>query len=339
MSATRWLLNLNMSLTPYKNKRVLVTGGLGFIGSTLAIRLVKLGAKVTILDSMIDDYGGNFYNISPVKNKLTVNISDMRDKYGINYLVRDQDIIFNLAGQLSHIDSMVDPFADLEINCTAQLSLLEAVRQHNPKAVVVLTSTRQIYGKPNYLPVDEAHPVQPVDVNGINTAAGEWYHTLYHTVYGLKTVALRLTNTFGPRQLMKHGRQGFIPWFIRLLIEGKTIQLFGDGQQMRDINYVDDVVDALLLCGVQPAAIGQVYNLGGEPISLLELTKLMIKVNKKGKYTITPFPPEKKRIDIGDYYGDYTKIKTELGWEPHVTLTTALRRTFAYNRQHRAHYW
>ncbi|MBI4407200.1 MAG: GDP-mannose 4,6-dehydratase [Candidatus Kerfeldbacteria bacterium] len=323
----------------YRNKRVLVTGGLGFIGSNLAIRLVELGAKVTILDSMIDDYGGNFFNIAPVKNKVTVNISDMRDKYGINYLVRDQDIIFNLAGQLSHIDSMTDPYADLEINCTAQLSLLEAVRHHNPKAVVVLTSTRQIYGKPQYLPVDEQHPISPVDVNGINTAAGEWYHTLYHNVYGLKTVSLRLTNTFGPRQLMKHNRQGFIPFFIRLLIEGKTINLFGDGKQVRDINDVDDVVSALLLSGTKPAAIGQVYNLGGEPISLLDLTKLMIKVNGKGKYTLTPFPPEKKRIDIGDYYGDYTKIKTELGWKPRITLVDAVRRTFAYYRKNRKYYW
>lgn len=328
-----------ISYKPYHNKRVLITGGLGFIGSNLAIRLVKLGAKVTILDSMIDSYGGNFFNIAPIKDKVTVNISDMRDKYGINYLVRDQDIIFNLAGQLSHIDSMTDPFADLEINCTAQLSLLEAVRHHNPKAVVVTSSTRQIYGRPQVLPVPESHPINPVDVNGINTAAGEWYHTLYHNVYGLNTVSLRLTNTFGPRQLMKHGRQGFIPWFIRLLIDGETIKLFGDGLQVRDINYVEDVVDALLLSGISKKAIGKVYNLGGEPISLLDLTKAMIKMNKSGKYTITPFPPEKKRIDIGDYYGDYSLIKKDLGWEPQVNLTEALRLTFAFYKKYRSHYW
>lgn len=324
---------------PYRHKRILITGGLGFIGSNLAIRLVHLGSRVTLLDSMIDAYGGNLFNIEPVKQNVTVNISDMRDKYGMNYLIRNHDIIFNLAGQVSHIDSMLDPYSDLDINCTSQLSLLEAVRHHNPKAVVVVASTRQIYGRPHYLPVDEAHPIDPVDVNGINTAAGEWYHTLYHNVYGLNTVALRLTNTFGPRQLMKHNRQGFIPWFIRLLIEGKTIQLFGDGQQVRDINYVDDVVDALLLAGISKQAVGQVYNLGGEPISLLDLTKLMIKVNRRGKYTITPFPPEKKRIDIGDYYGDYSKIKQELGWEPRIALADALRRTFAYYRKYKKFYF
>lgn len=327
------------SLPTYRNKRVLITGGLGFIGSNLAITLVRLGAKVTIVDSMIDAYGGNFFNIQPVAKKVTVNISDMRDKYGIQYLVKQHDVIFNLAGQVSHIDSMLDPYSDLEINCTSQLSLLEAVKKHNPTAKVIYASTRQIYGRPRYLPVDEQHPIDPVDVNGINTTAGEWYHTLYHTVYGLQTVALRLTNTFGPRQLMKHNRQGFIPWFIRLLIEGKTIELFGDGLQVRDINYVDDVVDALLRAGINPKAIGQVYNLGADPISLLDLTKAMIKVNGKGKYHITPFPKEKKKIDIGDYYADYTKIKTDLGWEPRVSLSEGLRRTFAFYKKHHKQYW
>lgn len=326
-------------LQSYRNKKVLITGGLGFIGSNLAIKLVQLGAKVTIIDSMIDAYGGNLFNLQPVAKNVTVNISDMRDKYGIQYLVRSHEIIFNLAGQVSHIDSMLDPYSDLEINCTSQLSLLEAVKKFNPKAKVIYASTRQIYGKPQYLPVDEKHPIDPVDVNGINTTAGEWYHTLYHKVYGLQTVALRLTNTFGPRQLMKHNRQGFIPWFIRLLIEGKTIELFGDGLQVRDINYVDDVVHALLLAGVNKKAIGQVYNLGADPISLLDLTKLMIQVNGKGKYHITPFPAEKKKIDIGDYYADYTKIKTDLGWEPQVTLAEGLKRTFTFYKKNHNHYW
>lgn len=305
----------------------------------MAIRLSKLGAIVTILDSMIEDYGGNLFNIKPVAGKVHVNISDMRDKYGISYLVREKDIIFNLAGQVSHIDSMIDPHTDLEINCTSQISLLEAVRKHNPEVKVILASTRQIYGRPQYLPVDEKHPVYPVDVNGINTTAGEWYHTLYHNVYGISTVVLRLTNTFGPRQLMKHNRQGFIPWFIRLLIDGETVKIFGDGSQKRDINYVDDVVDALLLAGESGKAIGQVYNLGGKPVSLLDLTRLMISVNGKGRFTVTPFPPERKKIDIGDYYGDYSKIKSELDWKPEVELEDALRRTFSYYNKYKKHYW
>ena len=326
-------------LAYYKNKKVLITGGLGFIGSNMAIRLSKLGAIVTILDSMIEDYGGNLFNIKPVAGKVHVNISDMRDKYGISYLVRDKDIIFNLAGQVSHIDSMMDPYTDLEINCISQLSLLEAVRKHNSNVKVIFASTRQIYGRPQYLPVDEKHPVYPVDVNGINTTAGEWYHTLYYNVYDVKTVVLRLTNTFGPRQLMKHNRQGFIPWFIRLLIDGETIKIFGDGGQKRDINYVDDVVNALLLAGESEKAIGQVYNLGGKPVSLLELTELMISVNGEGRFNVTPFPPERKKIDIGDYYGDYSKIKSELGWKPEVELDDALRRTFSYYNKYKKHYW
>lgn len=333
------IMKYNRLHNHFKNKKILITGGLGFIGSNLAIRLTSLGAKVTILDSMIEDYGGNLFNVRPVDKKIQINISDMRDKYGINYLVRDKDIIFNLAGQVSHIDSMIDPHTDLEINCTSQLSLLEAVKKHNPDVKVILASTRQIYGRPQYLPVDEKHSICPVDVNGINTTAGEWYHTLYHNVYGIKTVVLRLTNTFGPRQLMKHNRQGFIPWFIRLLIDGETVNIFGDGSQMRDINYVDDVVNALLLTAESQKAIGRVYNLGGEPISLLDLTRLMIKVNGKGKFTLTPFPKERKKIDIGDYYGDYSKIKSELGWQPETKLEYALRRTFRYYNKYKKHYW
>lgn len=325
--------------TSYKNKRTLITGGLGFIGSNLAIRLVELGAHVTIVDSMIEAYGGNIFNIEPIKTKVHINISDVRDKYGIPYLVQNQDIIFNLAGQVSHIDSMTDPETDLNINCVSQLSLLQAVQKYQPKTRIVFASTRQIYGRPKYLPVNEEHPINPTDINGINKTAGEWYHKLYHEVYGIDTVSLRLTNTFGPRQLMKHNKQGFIPWFIRLLIEQKTIQLFGSGEQIRDINFVDDAVDAFLLAGIHPNAVGKVYNLGGEPISLLNLVKRMIAVNQKGEYTLVPFPEEKKKIDIGDFYGDFGKIKKDLGWEPRTTLDDALTKTFDYYTKNRQHYW
>lgn len=323
----------------YNKKRVLITGGAGFIGSNLAIALVKAGAQVTIIDSMIEDYGGNLFNLKSIKDKITLNIADLRAPYALAYLLKDKQIIFNLAGQVSHIDSMTDPLTDLEINCRSQLSLLEQVKEHCPTAKIVFASTRQIYGRPQYLPVDEQHPINPPDINGINKTAGEWYHSLYHKVHGLKTVSLRLTNTFGPRQLMHHGRQGFIPVFIRLLIEGKGLQLFGDGLQIRDINYVDDVVSALLLAGEKPKAIGNVYNLGGEPISLLDLVKKMIKINGMGSYSLTPFPEEKKKIDIGDFYGDYTLINKHLGWTPQVSLDSALKKTFAFYRKYSKYYW
>lgn len=323
----------------YKNKKVLITGGLGFIGSNLAERLVELDADVQILDSILPDYGGNLFNVKSIADKVKVNISDMRDQYGLNYLVKDQDIIFNLAGQVSHIDSMTDPYTDLAINCTSQLHLLEALRKNNPKAKLILASTRQIYGRAQYLPTDEKHPISPTDVNGINKNAGEQYHIIYHNIYQIPTVILRLTNTYGPKQLMKHNRQGFIPWFIRQIIEGKQINIFGDGQQVRDTNFVDDVVDAFLLAGIANKAIGQIYNLGSQPISLEDLTKLMIKIYGHGSYKLIPFPNEKKKIDIGNTYNDFVKITQELGWLPKTSLSQGLKKTFAYYQKNHKYYW
>lgn len=315
----------------YKGKKVLVTGGCGFIGSNLVIRLVRAGAEVTVVDSMIDDYGGNMHNIAPVADDIRLNISDVRDQVAMRYLVRGQEAIFNLAGQVSHIDSMNDPFTDLEINAKAQLGVLEACRHFNREAPVVLTSTRQIYGRPRYMPVDENHPLDPVDVNGVNCIAGEWYHLLYHKVYGIPASVLRLTNTYGPRQLLKHNRQGFLGWFVRLVMEGKEIQLYGDGSQRRDMNYVDDVVEAILLAGAEEKAVGQVYNLAGdEPVSLRDLVERMVRIAGRGSYKLVPWPEEKKKIDIGDFYGDGTKIATELGWKPSIGTDEGLRRTFEY---------
>lgn len=315
----------------YKDKKVLITGGLGFIGSNLAIKLVGIGAQVTIVDSLISDYGGNLFNIENIKNNIRLNISDIRDKYGINYLIKDQDYIFNLAGQVSHIDSMKDPFTDLDINVTSQLSILEACRNYNPGVKIVYASSRQIYGKPEYLPVDEKHPVHPTDVNGINIMAGEWYHILYNNVYGVRSTSLRMTNVYGPRQLIKHNRQGFIGWFIRTAVEGGNITLYGDGEQKRDLNYVDDVCDALLLAGISDVSNGKIYNLGSDNfISLKDLAKEIIAKAGKGSFTLIPWPEEKKKIDIGDYYGDFSQIKNELGWQPVVNLKDGLLRTIAY---------
>ncbi|KAF0135281.1 MAG: UDP-glucose 4-epimerase [Candidatus Saganbacteria bacterium] len=324
----------------FRNKSVLITGGLGFIGSNLAIKLVELGAKVTLVDSLIPAYGGNMFNIEPVKDLVAINVADVRDSHGMNYLVRSQDIMFNMAGQVSHIDSMEDPYTDLAINTQSQLSILEACRHNNPGIKIVFASTRQIYGKPQYLPVDEKHPLQPTDVNGINKIAGEQYHILYHNVYGIKSVVLRLTNTYGPRLLVKHNRQGFLGWFIRLLLEGKEINIFGDGKQLRDLNYIDDVVEALLLCGAEKKAEGQIMNLGDSVyLSLEEIVKTMIRVNGSGKYRLIPFPRELKKIDIGHYYSDFKKAKKILGWAPKVLPKEGLARTIEYYKKYGTQYY
>lgn len=326
--------------TFFTGKRVMITGGLGFIGSNLAHRLVKYGAKVLLVDSLIPEYGGNLFNIAGIDQEVQVNIADVRDEHSMLYLVQGQDFLFNLAGQTSHVDSMRDPYTDLEINCRAQLSILEACRKNNPGIKIIFASTRQIYGKPEYLPVDERHPLRPVDVNGINKMAGEWYHIIYNNVYGIRACALRLTNTYGPRMRVKDARQTFLGWWIRQIIEGQELQVFGDGMQVRDFNYVDDVVDALLLAASYPEADGQVFNLGGDdPINLRDLAELLIGINGSGSYRIVAFPPERKVIDIGDYYADYGLIRSKLGWRPTVSLREGLSRTLEYFKAHREHYW
>lgn len=323
----------------FRGKNVLITGGMGFVGSNLAIGLVSKGAKVTLVDSMVRDTGGNLFNIRDISEKVLVNFSDVRDEHSMNFLVRGKDIMFNLAGQVSHIDSMVDPYTDLDINARSQLSILEACRKYNPGIKIVYASTRQVYGKPEYLPVDERHPLNPVDINGVNKLAGEWYHVLYNSVYGIKTVSLRMTNTFGPRLLMKHSRQGFIGWFVRQVIEGKEIRIFGDGQQLRDLNYIDDVVDALLICAANDGLNGKIFNLGNHPpITLEEIAKLLIKINRGGKYRLIPFPKESRKIDIGHYYASFDKFRDATGWEPKVGYEEGLRRMMAYYRKNIKHY-
>jgi UDP-glucose 4-epimerase len=323
----------------FDGKSVLITGGLGFIGSNMAHRLLDLGADVLIVDSLIPEYGGNVFNVDGIADRLRINIADVRDEHGLRYLVQEQDLIFNLAGQVSHTDSMIDPYTDLEINARSQLSLLEACRHGNPATKIVFASTRQIYGRPEYLPVDERHPLQPADVNGINKLAGEWYHMVYHQVYGLRTVSLRLTNTYGPRMRVRDARQTFIGWWIRQLLEEQPLHIFGDGLQVRDFNYVDDVVEAMLMVAAHEVADGQIYNLGGdEPINLINLARLMIEVTGAGSFDLVPFPDDRRRIDIGDFYGDYRKIRSKLGWRPVVGLREGLTRTMTYFRAHLSHY-
>jgi UDP-glucose 4-epimerase len=323
----------------FRDKRILITGGLGFIGSNLARELVAAGARVTLVDSLVPEYGGNLANIEGIEDDVTVNVSDVRDEHSFRYLVQGHDVLFNLAGQTSHLDSMQDPMTDLEINCRAQLSILEACRRHNTDITVVFAGTRQIYGRPQYLPVDERHPLSPVDVNGINKAAGEWYHLLYGDVYALRVSVLRLTNTFGPRMRVKDARQTFLGVWVRALVLDEEIKIFGTGRQRRDFTYVDDAVRALLLAASSDCAHGAVYNLGGSPVSLLELAQLMIEVNGSGSYAVVPFPANRKAIDIGDYYGDSSKIRTELGWEPTVPLEDGVARSLEFYRSHGSHYW
>ena len=324
----------------FRDKQVLITGGLGFIGSNLAHRLVELGAKVLIVDSLIPEYGGNLFNVHDIQDRVQINIADVRDRSSMDFLVQGQDYLFNLAGQVSHLDSMRDPFTDLEINCRSQLSILESCRHNNPGVKVIFASTRQIYGMPDYLPVDERHLVHPTDVNGINKMAGEWYHIVYNNVYGVRAVSLRLTNTYGPRMRVCDARQTFLGLWIRLAVEGKELAVYGDGRQVRDFNYVDDVVDALLRVGADDLANGQVYNLGGdEPLSLLRLAQLVVESAGRGSYRLVPWPDNRKRIDIGDYYGDYRKIRSKLGWRPCVSLEEGLRRALRYYEEHGSHYW
>lgn len=324
----------------FEEKKILITGGFGFIGSSLARALVGLGAEVTLVDSLIPQYGGNVFNIQDIRSKVSVNICDVRDPFAMSYLIQDQDYLFNLAGQTSHMDSMTDPQTDLDINANAQLSILEACRKSNPEIKIVFASTRQLYGKPDYLPVDEKHPIRPVDVNGINKLAGEWYHLLYNNVYGIRACALRLTNTYGPGMRVKDARQTFLGIWVRQLLEGAPIKVFGDGLQLRDFNYVDDCVEALLLAGASDNANGKVYNLGSsEVVGLKDLAGMLIDSNQGGTYEMIPFPPERKAIDIGDYYSDYSLIGRELGWTPKVSLMAGLEKTLAYYKLHRQHYW
>lgn len=322
----------------FAGKKALITGGVGFIGSNLARALVERGAEVTLVDSMIPEYGGNLRNIAGLGRRVQVNFTDIRDRHALPHLVRGQDFLFNLAGQTSHMDSMTDPQTDLEINARAQLSLLETCRAHAPAIRIVFASTRQIYGKPDYLPVDESHPLRPVDVNGINKLAGEAYHLLYHRVHGLRSTVLRLTNTIGPRMRVKDARQTFVGVWIKHVVQGDAFEVWG-GEQLRDFTYVDDAVEAFLLAATRDEALGEVFNVGGTPPSTLaQLAEELIAANRGGQFAVRQFPGERKKIDIGDFYADYRLIVKKLGWKPRTTLRAALEKTLRYYRKELPHY-
>ena len=294
---------------------------------------------MTVVDSLVPEYGGLLFNVAGIENSIRINISDVRDEHSFRHLVRGQDFLFNLAGQTSHLDSMIDPHTDLEINCRSQLSILEACRHGNPDVRIVFASTRQIYGRPRLLPVDESHPIDPVDVNGINKTAGEWYHLLYGRVYGLRTSVLRLTNTYGPRMRVRDARQTFLGIWLKTALQNGEIQVFGDGSQQRDFTYVDDAVAAFLLAAASDAASGQVFNLGGsEHVALAGVAELIVELAGSGNAVIVPFPADREAIDIGDFYADYSRIEAALGWTPTVPLREGLARTLDYYRENGEHY-
>ena len=323
----------------YAGRHVLITGGLGFIGSNLARRLVALGAKVTLVDNLSPNGGGNLFNIQDIERDLRVDQVDIRDREAMAQILRNQEVLFNLAGMTGHLASLMDPHTDLAVNADAQLTILESCRRFNADIRIVYASTRQIYGRPDYLPVDEAHSARPSDVNGICKLAGEGFHMLYHRVYGIRASVLRITNTYGPGMRVKDAKQNFLGHWVRQAIEGDTIQVFGDGRQLRDLNYVDDVVDALMLAGENPAAVGMTYNLGGNQIFSLDAIARQLTLLCPGAcYELAPFPPELQKIDIGDYFGDFSAIGRDLHWAPLISLDHGLRLTLDYFRAHRSHY-
>jgi UDP-glucose 4-epimerase len=321
----------------FAGARVVITGGLGFIGSNLALRLVELGADLLLVDNLFPDSGGNLFNVAPIRDRVSIERADIRDPRRMRTLFVGCRYLFNLAAQTSHMGSMADPETDLEINCRAQLTMLEACREVCPEAHVVYAGTRQIYGRPRYLPVDEEHPLRPVDVNGVNKMAGEAYHLLFHDVYGIHAAALRLTNTYGPRMRIKDARQTFIGVWLRAALEGRPFEVWG-GAQIRDVTYVDDAVEAFLLAALCPAAKGAAFNIGGDRLRLGALADALIAANGGGGFETRDFPAERKRIDIGDYYADDTRFREATGWRPKVAAAEGLRRSLDYFRGHLAEY-
>lgn len=323
----------------YSGQRVTVVGGLGFIGSTLARALVHGGAHVTVVDSMHPEHGGNRFNVADVAERLDIQVADAADAQAMRPHVRDRAVIFNLAGQVSHVDSMTNPAGDLVSNCGASLGVLEAIRLEGVMPKVVFTSTRQVYGRVERRPVDETHPLQPVDVNGIHKVAAEEYHRLYSEVYGIPCSILRLTNTYGPRQLLRHGRQGFVAWFVRLALLDQEILVFAPGTQLRDFCYVDDAVDAVLRTAIAPAPPYQVLNVGGaETMTLISFTSLLVRLADRGRVRLVDFPADRKRIDIGSIEVCDQRLRDQTGWRPVVGVEEGISRMLSYYLEHGRHY-
>lgn len=324
----------------WNRKKVLITGGLGFIGSNLAIQLVQLGADVTILDALWKDHGGNLFNIEPIKNSVHVNISDIRDKRAVEKMVQDKDFIFHLAGQCSHVLGQSDPFPDIDINIHGTAVILEAMKSHAPRAILVYTSTRGVYGSPPKLPADESSPLNPKGLYELSNLTAEKIIAFYGSQHRLRAVNLRLSNIYGERAQMKHSNFGVVNWFIRLMLDEKPIKLFGDGKILRDFLYIDDCVAALLAAATAPAAYGDTFNVGhNQPSSFLQLTEMMLKILDKGTYDLVPFTKERASQEPGDFFPDLSKIQRTIGWTPRISLETGLTKAFNYYTFHKEHYW
>ncbi|MBA4418035.1 MAG: NAD-dependent dehydratase [Syntrophus sp. (in: bacteria)] len=324
----------------FKGKEVLVTGGLGFIGSNLSIELVKLGAHVTIVDNMLPRQGGNLFNIKEIEDKARVNFSDVRNELSMNHLVKGKDFVFHLAGQVNHVDSMRNPIQDLEINCHGTLVLLEALRHCNPSARIIFAGTRGEYGSSVKLPVDEDHPTNPKGIYAVTNLTAEKMVLVYDDVYKIRGACLRITNTYGPRHHMAHDEYGVFNWFIRKAIDNEEIPVFGDGRILRDFLYVDDLVESLLMVAGTDGAYGDVFNVGtGIPVSFNDLAKRIVEIAGSGKEIFTEFTKEREEVEPGDYYADITRISSRTGWVPKTSLEEGIRRTIAYYRTYKKEYW
>lgn len=324
----------------FKGKKILVTGGLGFVGSNLSIRLAELGADVLIVDNMLPRQGGNLFNIEPVKDKVKVNISDIRNAASMNHLVKNIDYVFHIAGQVNHVDSVKNPLNDLSINVEGTLIIMEALRMNNPGAKVIFTGTRGEYGSSLKLPVEESHAINPIGIYAITNFAAERIVLTYNNLHNIKSVCLRITNTYGPRHQMAHDEYGVFNWFIRKAIDNEVIPIFGDGRILRDYLYIDDLTESLLKTAISDKVYGEVYNIGsGIPLSFIDLANKIIKIAGSGKVDYTEFTSERKALEPGDYYADITKIKTDAGWEPKITLEDGIERTIKYYKQFKKYYW
>jgi nucleoside-diphosphate-sugar epimerase len=323
----------------YSGKRVVVTGGLGFIGSNLALRLVDLGAQVTIIDSAVDGCGANYANIREIGQQVTLIQSDIGEAEAIGPAIAKADVIFNLAGEISHTHSMEFPERDLNLNTVAQLRFVLACAEKAPGVRIVYAGTRQIYGRPVYLPVDEDHPVAPVDFNGVHKYAATQYHMLLARLGRLNAVVLRLSNVYGPRMALNVACQGFLSTFFRHALSAQQLEVFGDGRQLRDPVYVEDVVEAFLLAGGDSARCGQAYNVGGpEALDLLSLARILSELTEGPEPRLRPFPPERLQIDIASYVSDWSRLKNDTGWTPRVTFREGAARTLAFYRDRLSDY-